>query len=152
MGGLSRKKILEKKKGLVFMNIFDEVNSLPEAVIAQRLGLSTARDGKSFVCPECGNGTGKTGDGIKQTKLKGKLVWHCYRCGGHWSNVDLIGVTEGIREQGELGKKLEELFPESKPFLFSKENQDIYIKSLAIFDTIFCRSLILPHLHLMDIY
>ena len=106
---------------MVFLNIFDEVNSLPEAIIARRLGLSIARDGKSFICPECGNGSGKTGDGIKQSKLKGKLVWHCYRCGGHWSNVDLIGVLEGIREQGELGKKLEELFPESKPFLFSRE-------------------------------
>ena len=100
------------------------MNSLPEAIIAQRLGLSTARDGKSFICPECGNGSGKTGDGIKQTKLKGKLVWHCYRCDGHWSNVDLIGVVEGTREQGELGKKLEELFPEAKSpnlFLFSRE-------------------------------
>ena len=86
------------------MSIFDEVNSLPEAVIVQRIGLSTARDDKSFICPECGNGSGKTGDGIKQTKLKGKLVWHCYRCGGHWSNVDLIGVTEGMREQAELGR------------------------------------------------
>ena len=104
------------------MSIFDEVNSLPEAIIARRLGLSTARDGKSFICPECGNGSGSTGDGIKQTKLKGKLVWHCYRCGGHWSNVDLIGVTEGIRNQAELAQKLEELFPESKPFLFSREN------------------------------
>ena len=111
----------KKERLVLFVNIFDEVNSLPEAVIVRRLGLSTARDGKSFVCPECGNGSGSTGDGIKQTKLKGKLVWHCYRCGGHWSNVDLIGVTEGIREQAELGQ-LEELFPESKPFLFSKED------------------------------
>ena len=106
----------------MLMNIFDEVNSLPEAVISRRLSLSTARDSKSFICPACGNGSGKTGDGIKQTKLKGKLVWHCYRCDGHWSNVDLIGVVEGIREQGELGKKLEELFPESKPFLFSRDD------------------------------
>ena len=106
------------------MNIFDEVNSLPEAVIAQRLGLSSARDAKSFICPECGNGSGKTGDGIKQTKLKGKLVWHCYRCGGHWSNVDLIGVTEGTREQAELAKKLEEMFPEYKTesFLFLRDD------------------------------
>ena len=107
---------------MIFVNIFDEVNSLPEAVIAQRLGLSPARDGKSFICPACGNGSGKTGDGIKQGKFKGKLVWHCYRCGGHWSNVDLVGVVEGIREQSELAQKLEELFPESRHFLFSKDS------------------------------
>lgn len=105
------------------MSIFDDVNSLPEAVIARRLGLSTARDGKSFLCPDCGNGSGKTGDGIKQTKLKGKLVWHCYRCDGHWSNVDLVALVEGISpsDTAELARRLEELFPEnSKPFLFSR--------------------------------
>ncbi|MBQ3443277.1 MAG: hypothetical protein IJG33_08535 [Selenomonadaceae bacterium] len=115
---------LEKRKRLVvFLNIFDDVNSLPEAVIARRLGLSTARDGKSFLCPDCGNGSGKTGDGIKQTKLKGKLVWHCYRCGGHWSNVDLVALVEGISpsDTAKLVRRLEEIFPESKPFLFSRE-------------------------------
>lgn len=108
------------------MSIFDEVNSLPETVITRRLGLSTARDGKSFICPECGNGSGKTGDGIKQTKLKGKLVWHCYRCDGHWSNVDLVAQVEGIStsDSAELAKKLEELFPEyrNETFLLSREN------------------------------
>ena len=105
------------------MNIFDEVNSLHEAIIAHRLGLTIARDGKSFLCPECGNGSGKTGDGIKQSKLKGKLVWHCYRCGGHWSNVDLVALVEGIApsDTAELAKKLEELFPEQgSTFLFSR--------------------------------
>lgn len=103
------------------MNIFDEVNLLPESVIAQRLGLSIARDGKSFLCPDCGNGSGKSGDGIKQSKLKGKLVWHCYRCGGHWSNVDLVALVEGLRDQAELGRRLEELFSEqSSTFLFSR--------------------------------
>lgn len=103
------------------MSIFDDVNLLSEETIAQRLGLTAARDGKSFLCPDCGNGSGNTGDGIKQSKLKGKLVWHCYRCGGHWSNVDLVALVEGIstNDTAELGKKLEELFPEqSNLFLF----------------------------------
>jgi replicative DNA helicase len=114
---------LKKRKLVSFLNIFDQVNSLPEDVIVRRLSLAFARDGKSFICPECGNGSGKTGDGIKQSKFKGKFVWHCYRCDGHWSNADLIGMVEGIREQAELARKLEELFPEYKnePFLFSRE-------------------------------
>lgn len=112
---------MKKEKLVIFVNIFDEINSLPEELIARRLGLSSARDGKSFICPACGNGSGKTGDGIKQSKFKGKFVWHCYRCDGHWSNADLIGMVEGIRDQAELAKKLEEVFPESKSFLFSRE-------------------------------
>ena len=123
MAAFAAKIPLKKRKLVVFVSIFDDVNSLPEAVIARRLGLSTARDGKSFLCPDCGNGSGKTGDGIKQTKLKGKLVWHCYRCDGHWSNVDLVALVEGISpsDTAELARRLEELFPEnSKPFLFSR--------------------------------
>ena len=103
------------------MNIFESVNLLPKEILARRLGLTSARDGKSFLCPECGNGSGKSGDGIKQSKLKGKLVWHCYRCGGHWSNADLVALVEGIRDQAELGRRLEELFPEQcTTFLFSR--------------------------------
>ena len=78
------------------MNLFDLVNSDSEENIAKRLGLPLANDKKSYICPECGNGSGSTGDGIKQSTWNGRLVWHCYRCGGHWSNVDLIALVKGI--------------------------------------------------------
>ncbi|MBR5402425.1 MAG: toprim domain-containing protein [Treponema sp.] len=96
------------------MNIFDLVNSLPEVSIAKRLGLVVANDRKSYICPECGNGSGSTGDGIKQSTLNGRLVWHCYRCGGHWSNVDLIALVKGksLTDTTELVKTLEEAYPE----------------------------------------
>ena len=96
------------------MNIFDLVNSDSEENIAKRLGLAVANDRKSYICPECGNGSGSTGDGIKQSTLNGKLVWHCYRCGGHWSNVDLIALVKGksLTDTTELVKTLEEEYPE----------------------------------------
>lgn len=108
------------------MNIFDLVNSEPEEFIAKRLGLPLANDQKSYICPECGNGSGDTGDGIKQSAWNGRLVWHCYRCGGHWSNVDLIALVKGIEttDTKELVKVLEGEYPEygTKNFSFFKEN------------------------------
>lgn len=106
------------------MNLFQRVNLLPEYVIASRLSLELALDRKSYVCPNQGCQHGRHGDGIRQSQLKGKLVWHCYgTCGTHWtSNSDFIAAVEGIdpNNKAELAKRLEELFPEEgTPLLFS---------------------------------
>ncbi|MBQ3444330.1 MAG: toprim domain-containing protein [Selenomonadaceae bacterium] len=109
------------------MDIFDDVNSAPEAQIAWRLGLEQAKDGKSYVCPICEHGRG--GDGIRQKEFKGKLTWHCYgRCGSHWtSNANFIAAVEGIDpdDTAELAKRLSELFPEysNSNFFFSGDKK-----------------------------
>ena len=114
------------------MNIFDLVNSLPEISIAKRLGLAVANDRKSYICPECGNGSGSTGDGIKQSTLNGKLVWHCYRCGGHWSNVDLIALVTGTSptDTAELVKTLEEVYPEYRNIGFFSSMESNFAQQL----------------------
>lgn len=48
--------------------------------------LSDARH-KGFVCPVCGNGRGKDGDGL--TRKDGR--YHCFKCGLHEDTVGLIG-------------------------------------------------------------
>ena len=115
--------------------IFAEVNQFSEDVIISAASLQTANDGKSQVCPQCGNGSsGGKGDGIKQQeypKGSGKLSWYCY--GGlhtgkrSMSNCDVIAAAYGINDNAKLARKLEELFPdlkseESKDFSSSKED------------------------------
>lgn len=102
------------------MSIFDFVNNLPQEEILKVTELKLAKDGKSWVCPECGHGKG--GDGIKQKEFNGKLTWHCYgTCGKHFSNVDLIAATLGIstNDKPELARRLKELFPECADETFS---------------------------------
>ena len=102
------------------MSIFDSVNRESEDAVASLLGLKVAKDGKSYECPICGHGKG--GDGIKQDKYKGKLIWHCYgTCGGHWTNADLICVVHGIKldDKAAMAKKLAELYPEYDDSNFS---------------------------------
>ena len=54
-----------KMLGGALVGIFDFVNSLPQADIAAAANLTRARDGKSFACPDCGNGlNGGKGDGL----------------------------------------------------------------------------------------
>ena len=45
------------------------------------------RQGRGFICPICGNGSGTTGDGV--TFIKGTARVHCFKCG---FNGDLIAL------------------------------------------------------------
>lgn len=111
------------------MSIFEQVNQIDdEEYIAKVAGLTKANDGRSWVCPVCGDGShGGKGDGIKLKEFCGEPRWHCYGCGKHWSNSNLLAEVEGIREQAELARRLEEIFPECKDnapsFLLGERSQ-----------------------------
>lgn len=112
----------EKEKNVgreKIMNIFERVNSFGESEIAAAANLKLAQDGKSWICPLCGNGSnGGKGDGIRQKLRRGRLNWWCPRCEANMSNVDVIAVTYGLKvsDKAEIGKKLEELFSSEKTF------------------------------------
>lgn len=96
-------------------SIFSRVNLLLEDRIISSAGLALANDRKSWVCPKCGNGSnGHKGDGIRQKLYHGRLTWHCYGCGEHMSNCDVIAAAEDIHDNAALAKRLGELFPELK--------------------------------------
>lgn len=101
------------------MGIFADVNQLLKDRIAGVVGLELANDRRSYVCPNCGNGSkhGK-GDGLVWTEhgKRGVPNWWCPSpsCSGNWSNVDLIATVEGINssDYARLASRLAELFPE----------------------------------------
>lgn len=111
------------------VNIFDCVNALLEGEIIAAACLQKAADGKSWVCPQCGNGSnGGKGDGIRQQMYHGHLTWHCYSGNhdgeAHMSNSDVIGWSYGINpaDKAALAKKLEELYPKmAKNFSSSRQ-------------------------------
>ena len=112
------------------MNIFQQVNLLNEEEIITVVRLVRANDKKSWVCPKCGNGShGHKGDGIRQKLYHGRLTWHCYGCGEHMSNVDVIAAACDIEsnDSAELGKRLAELFPnlEKAKSLFFLQEENI---------------------------
>ena len=46
---------------------------------------------RGFVCPACGNGTGRDGDGIVRNPKTGK--YKCFKCGVGGDILDLIGIA-----------------------------------------------------------
>ena len=117
-----------KMKGWLIMEVFAKINDLPEEEVLRRLNLSVARDGKSYVCPLCGNGAAGDprhghGDGIKPRNSKGRVRWKCHKCAKDFSNFDLAAATLGLdaeRETAESARKVAELFgiPAEQSFSF----------------------------------
>lgn len=90
--------------------------------------LKTARH-KGYVCPECGNGSGRDGDGI--TRKPGSDFFHCFKCGFHDDVFGLIGSYFGISEfKDQLEKAVElygisggEITPPKSPTVSYKEEK-----------------------------
>lgn len=98
---------------MIEMDFFDEFNCMSACEILSRIELETARDGKSYVCPNCGHG--KNGDGIRpRVNSKGQTRWKCHgKCGTNFSNFDLAGAVLGLNpeyDKAELTRRLKELF------------------------------------------
>ena len=58
---------------------------------------SADKKGKGIVCPLCGNGSGKDGDGIREnpkSRIRGGLI--CFKCGFKGDVFDLIQQEQGV--------------------------------------------------------
>lgn len=64
---------------------------------------------RGWICPVCGNGEGKDGDGIVMNK-KTSGSYKCFRCGFSGDILDLIGRTFGLSEFKEQLSKARELY------------------------------------------
>jgi predicted RNA-binding Zn-ribbon protein involved in translation (DUF1610 family) len=61
-----------------------------------------AAKNKGFVCPKCGNGSGRDGDGIiKDASDKNGLHYKCFKCGLYADVIELYGKFNGIRDFNE---------------------------------------------------
>lgn len=102
------------------MSVFDEINTLTAEQVLSVLNLPLANDGKSYVCPMCGNGEHGNpkdghGDGIRPRKnQKGQVKWHCFgACAKDYSNFDLAAASLGLdaeRDTAESARRVGELF------------------------------------------
>ena len=94
------------------MNVFDEINGWNPDEFLSRVPLSTAKDGKSYICPECGKGKG--GDGIKpRLNSRGQVKFHCFgACGKDYSNFDVAAAHYGLSNYSlaDKAKRLAEIF------------------------------------------
>lgn len=71
--------------------------------------MAPAKDGKSYVCPYCQNGTGENGDGIHIDPDHGGR-FHCFKCGRTGDAVDLYQQITGTADHMAATKAVAELY------------------------------------------
>lgn len=60
--------------------------------------LQRDKSGKGYICPLCGNGSGREGTGLR-TKDGGRH-WKCFKCGFYGDGIELIAQEHGITDGG----------------------------------------------------
>lgn len=74
-------------------DVITQINALSPDALQSHGVIALAKDGKSYVCPQCGNGTGKSGDGIIPGKAaEGAWLYHCFSCGAGFNNIKLFSA------------------------------------------------------------
>lgn len=93
--------------------IKNDLRDIPPDEVAQKLHIDLGRK-NGFVCPECGNGSGKDGTGVKPRRWSGHWEWHCHGCEKSWDNIELLASYLGKSTKGqefwEVIKKGAEMF------------------------------------------
>lgn len=93
------------KMGKKFNNDLKQrvMNLTPDELAAHGV-LKLANDKKSYVCPNCGNGTGDTGDGL--VYYSDSNTHHCFKCGTHFDNISLLAAYYGLDAHTDFGEIL----------------------------------------------
>ena len=106
------------------MKIFDEIKKISPQELKNAGVIRPARE-SGYICPYCGNGTGKDGDGLSVTEQAWGYNYHCFgKCGGkNYTAVDLIKEHYGLRDMGEVAAKAKEEFNLSDSFTFNENKK-----------------------------
>ena len=78
----------------------DEATAYCKAHARDYLNTWKANDGRTWVCPECGNGTGSKGVGVDFIPGNTSQQLKCHSCGWHGDIIDFIGAHEARAPKG----------------------------------------------------
>ena len=79
-------------------------NISPETLLARGV-LQLANDKKTYICPFCGNGTGKSGDGLAVKQYSWGYNFRCFGggCGGaNYDNIALLANYYGLNPRADF--------------------------------------------------
>ena len=120
------------------MSVFDLINDWSAEEVLRRINLPLANDGKTHVCPICGNGTRgnpRQGHGIgirPRINSKGRVRWKCHSCDKDFSNFDLMAATLSLYAESytaETVRHVAEHFGLSESF-FSFSRAELNVRTM----------------------
>lgn len=87
-------------------DVFAGIKMLAPAELERHGVIKPAKVAGTYICPYCGNGSGKDGDGLTVKEYGWGFNYHCFKEGKNYTAVDLIAAHCGYG-QSELRKVAE---------------------------------------------
>lgn len=121
------------------MNAFEEMNRRIEPEKLEQAGIierakTRANGYPTYICPVCGNGSGRTGDGLT-VRLNNRGFWkfHCFgECGGKdYSVADILAAYCGVDGETKEGRRQIVKIAEEK-FGISDNNFSFHVKQKSL--------------------
>lgn len=83
------------------MTISAVKNISPDDMVSRGV-IERANDGKTIVCPQCGNGTHKRGSkGIEPSYYQEHWSYHCFSCDAKFDNIALLGLYYSLDHKND---------------------------------------------------
>lgn len=81
-----------------------QIKNIPPAEMEGRNVIQLAKDKKTYVCPFCGNGTGKSGDGLAAKRYSWGYNFKCFGgCNGaNYDNISLLAAYFGLDTRADF--------------------------------------------------
>lgn len=88
-------------------NTIEAVKKISPSEMETHGYLTLAGNGKSYVCPNCGNGTGKDGTGITAKEKSDGWVYGCPKCKVGFDNIALIARYHNLDSKNQFRAVME---------------------------------------------
>ena len=88
-------------------NTIEAVKKISPSEMEARGYLTLAGNGKSYVCPNCGNGTGEDGTGMTAKEKSNGWVYGCPKCKAGFDNIALIARYHNLDSKTQFRAVME---------------------------------------------
>ena len=107
VGGTNKHKNYTRKSANLQIpeSIVQQINSISPEDLATHGVISLAKmigDQQSYVCPTCDNGTGEDATGIVPNFNGSAWIYHCFKCGASFNNIQLLALYYGLDSRTEF--------------------------------------------------
>ena len=96
-------------------NVWERIKNLSPTELERQGIIIPAKVSGTYICPVCGNGSGKDGDGLTVKQYAWGYNYHCFKEEKNYTTVDLIKLAYGVDEARVLEIAKEKFGIEEEP-------------------------------------
>ena len=94
-------------KNKISQDVIDAINRIAPETLEAHGVITRARQG--YICPFCGNGSGKDGTGISPLVVDSHVGWKCHKCGESFNNMKIFSRHYNLDKRNDFQRLVESI-------------------------------------------